>query len=434
MTGIHPRYCLKLGPTQAVLAEIRQGWVGTMIHQCWVRPLPKGLIRPSPVTPNMSDPAALGTQLRALTREQQGLPRKRTLTLLLNFPRPAVLVIPDLSVRPVLLSLDNLPSSHEEQAALVRWRLGQEQLFPLAGTKVVFQILSTGEGTKKGPYTILAIAMRESVLAQYEAACDAAGFFPVEVDTATFRLFNLWVRAKDCPVLLSLDNLPSSHEEQAALVRWRLGQEQLFPLAGTKVVFQILSTGEGTKKGPYTILAIAMRESVLAQYEAACDAAGFFPVEVDTATFRLFNLWVRAKVRAKTEPLDDLAWVSLLDGAMTVLIIRAGRVVYVRSKGWTAGDLSGPLTGLPGEGGNRAIRDMLASIEHCAETQPGLDIRRIILACDEPGSISIGQLRHQLDIDVEEVGWDQARGAGWHSTSKDTPSTGISAVAGLLGR
>lgn len=335
MTGIHPRYCLKLGPTQAVLAEIRQGWVGTMIHQCWVRPLPKGLIRPSPVTPNMSDPAALGTQLRALTREQQGLPRKRTLTLLLNFPRPAVLVIPDLSVRPVLLSLDNLPSSHEEQAALVRWRLGQEQLFPLAGTKVVFQILSTGEGTKKGPYTILAIAMRESVLAQYEAACDAAGFFPVEVDTATFRLF---------------------------------------------------------------------------------------------------NLWVRAKVRAKTEPLDDLAWVSLLDGAMTVLIIRAGRVVYVRSKGWTAGDLSGPLTGLPGEGGNRAIRDMLASIEHCAETQPGLDIRRIILACDEPGSISIGQLRHQLDIDVEEVGWDQARGAGWHSTSKDTPSTGISAVAGLLGR
>ena len=335
MTDIQPRYCLKLGPTQALLAAVRQGWLGANEHQCWARPLPKGLIRPSPVTSNISDPAGLGTQLRALTREQQGLTGRSKLKVLLHFPRPAILVIPDLSVRPVVFSIDNLPASYEEQAALVRWRLGQEQLFPLAGTKVVFQILGHGDSKKKGPFSILAIAIRESILAQYEAACDAAGFSPVEVDTPTFRLF---------------------------------------------------------------------------------------------------NLWARANARAKSENLEDLAWVSLLDGGLTVLIIRAGRLVYMRTKGLTVGDPSGPLSGLPGDEVNGTIRDILASIEYCTEAQPGLDINRIIVACEEPGSIMVGQLSHQLDIDVEEVGWDQAKGAGWKSSSQEIPPTAMSAVAGLLGR
>ena len=61
------------------------------------------------------------------------------LVWLSDVPRPIVLLLPDLSVRATVLQLEQFPAQTEEQEALIRWRLGQEQLLPLAGAKIVWQ-------------------------------------------------------------------------------------------------------------------------------------------------------------------------------------------------------------------------------------------------------------------------------------------------------
>ena len=111
-------------------------------------------------------------------------------------PRAATVILPDLAVRLAVLRLQDLPWSSEEREALVRWRLGQEQLLSLTGAKVFSQVLSEPGGSGDGPCTVLAVVVQEAVLAQYEAVCEAAGLIPQEVDVSSLRLFNLWTAAQ----------------------------------------------------------------------------------------------------------------------------------------------------------------------------------------------------------------------------------------------
>jgi len=161
--------CLKLGPRHAVWAEGSRDWRGRSHYRYRIVDLPQGLIRPSPVDPNISDPAALAVQVRALI----GAEKKRGL--------PVALVLPDLCVRATLLEVDALPSRPSERDALIRWRLEKESAFPLSGAKVVTQLFA--------PRTVLALAIREAVLRQYEAVCEGAGLYPAVVEAAGFCLW-----------------------------------------------------------------------------------------------------------------------------------------------------------------------------------------------------------------------------------------------------
>lgn len=164
----HSRYSLKLGSRHAVWVEESWDWRGRLLRRSRVVDLPKGLVRPSPLEPNISDQAALEALLRAMI----GSERKGEL--------PVALVLPDLCVRATVLALNAMPARSSERDALVRWRLEQESAFPLAGAKVVSRLL--------GSKTVLAVMIRETVLRQYETVCEAIGLCPVEVDTASFCL------------------------------------------------------------------------------------------------------------------------------------------------------------------------------------------------------------------------------------------------------
>lgn len=162
--------CLKLGPHHAVWAEDARDWRGRSHYQYRIVDLPEGLIRPSPVEPNISDPAALAAQIRPLIGSEK---KKGT---------PVALVLPDLCVRATLLEVDALPSRPSERDALIRWRLEKESAFPLSGAKVVTQLFA--------PRTVLALAVRETVLRQYEAVCEEVGLYPAVVEAAGFRLWS----------------------------------------------------------------------------------------------------------------------------------------------------------------------------------------------------------------------------------------------------
>jgi len=169
-----PRYSLKLGPRQAAWAVRSTDWRGRPRVQSIVVDLPSGLLRPSPVEPNINDVDALKSRLRALI----GIPDGR------QAPGwPIALVLSDLCVRTVLLNVDTMPSRSRERDALIRWRLEKEATFPVAGARVVSQVI--------GPRTVLVVMIGESVLRQYGTVCDEVGLVPVSVTATSFLLPNV---------------------------------------------------------------------------------------------------------------------------------------------------------------------------------------------------------------------------------------------------
>src|SRR5437879_12711561 len=96
-----PRYSLKLGPRQAAWAVRSTDWRGRPRVQSIVVDLPSGLLKPSPVEPNINDVHALKPRLRAFI----GIPDGR------EAPGcPIALVLSDLCVRTGLLHVDTVPA------------------------------------------------------------------------------------------------------------------------------------------------------------------------------------------------------------------------------------------------------------------------------------------------------------------------------------
>lgn len=175
MLGFGPPLCsVKLGPRQAVWAEWSKGWRGRPQVRFRVVDLPPGLLTPSPVEPNISDAGALKALLRGLIGLPVSPPRSK---------RPIALVLPDLCVRTLLLAVETPPSNPRELDALIRWRLGKEAAFPVAGARIVSRVA--------GRSTVLAAMAGELVLRQYETVCDELGLAPVHMEPAGFVLARL---------------------------------------------------------------------------------------------------------------------------------------------------------------------------------------------------------------------------------------------------
>ncbi len=193
LCGSRPRQCLKIGAEILAWGEASRTWRGRYRYRCVVSPAPPGAVRLSPIDPNVTDGAALEERLRALTGPSKPL-RVFGRTWLSDMPRSITLVLPDLAVRATVIQLEELPARAEEQEALIRWRLGQEQRLPLAGAKLVWQVFPPRQPSGN-VYVVLVIAIQETILMQYESACEAVGLQPQEVSVASFRLFDLWLKA-----------------------------------------------------------------------------------------------------------------------------------------------------------------------------------------------------------------------------------------------
>ena len=188
-----PTQCLKIGGRTLTWSEGSKTWRGRHRYRCALSPIPSGVMKLSPIDGNVVDRGILEERLRAVA----GPPRRLRFlgrTLLSGLPRPVTLVLPDLAVRCTVLQLEQVPIRREEQEALIRWRLGQEQRLPLTGAKLSWQVFPPRH-PQAGVHMVLVTAIQESILAEYEAACEAAGLLPQEVTVGSFRLFDLWLKA-----------------------------------------------------------------------------------------------------------------------------------------------------------------------------------------------------------------------------------------------
>lgn len=96
-------------------------------------------------------------------------------------------LLPDPAVRVAVLRFETLSNHRQEAEALVRWKMGTFLPFPAEEARVSYQLLSRSEQSVE----LLAMAVRNSVVAEYEAALEDIGAGPALVLPATAALLPL---------------------------------------------------------------------------------------------------------------------------------------------------------------------------------------------------------------------------------------------------
>jgi hypothetical protein len=97
------------------------------------------------------------------------------------------ILLPDPSVRVAILRFETLPRHREEAEALVRWKMGGILPFPAEEARLSYQLVSEGDQFVE----LVAMALRNSVVAEYEAALETVTAPPALVLPATAALLPL---------------------------------------------------------------------------------------------------------------------------------------------------------------------------------------------------------------------------------------------------
>jgi len=323
-----PQYCLKFGTDSIAWAETQRNWRGQRRYKCVMSLLPNGMIKPSPTDENVSDPSALANRVRDLTGPDSIHPAGGG-TIISDLPRRIAVLLPDTAVKATILHLDQLPVRREERDALIRWRLGQEQLFPLSGAKVLFQVFHDRSEGKGPAYTVLTVAVQESVLNQYEDLCESIGLIPHEVGVTSLRIFDFWRRT-----------LRGSH--------WR------------------------------------SRECL---------------------------------------------WINVSDRALTTMICQRGRLLFYRCKllGAETAEALAKTDIL-----NKIHEECCASLEICQQQYPSTIVKEAVICSD--GDISAFQelIEAELRVSVERLDWESIETLGRMIGGSDRGMTSLAAMAGVL--
>jgi hypothetical protein len=290
-------------------------------------PVPDGVVKPSPTDQNLSELSTLGDRIRALAGPDPEV-RIAGWSLLSDIPRPIGLILPDAAVRAVVLHLDQLPSNCDERDALVRWRLGQEQLFPLSGAKVVSQVFHGLPGNESRTHTVLAVAIQESVLNQYESLCESVGLIPQHVSITSLRLFDLWRR---------------------------------------------VSGGSN---------------------------------------------WQRR----------DFLWANVSDRALTTMVFQRGQLLFYRCKllGSDATAVTAKTDML-----EKIVEECGASLDACQQRHSSAIIKEAVLCADGDRSALQAQVEAGLDLSVEQLGWGSVEALGWVTKGSHRSITALAAMAGV---
>jgi hypothetical protein len=130
--------------------------------------------------------------------------------------------------------------------------------------------------------------------------------------------------------LLDFDVLPENPTECASLVRWKLEKDLQIPAADCRVAYRVFGLPAVDKLldcSKHRILAAAIRNNVLTQYEQTCEQAGLLPVAVGIQGLQLFDL-SRAMIRQD----DEWFFASFLDDQFFFVAIRHACPFLLRSK------------------------------------------------------------------------------------------------------
>ena len=125
-------------------------------------------------------PAALTTHERAALVAAI----RRTLESVALRTRETSLIVPDSAVRVLLLDFDALPTKAAEALPIVRFRLKKLLPFDADHAAISYQVMTSSRGMVR----VLAVAMPNELLAEYESIVREAGFEPGAVLSSTLAV------------------------------------------------------------------------------------------------------------------------------------------------------------------------------------------------------------------------------------------------------
>ncbi len=134
-----------------------------------------GVISVSPARDNVQIPEVFGAHVASL------VPRN-------GKRRTAALILPDHSARVQVLDFDSFPSDAEQQRALIRFRVRKSVPFDVESAAVSYCVQPAGTN---GKIDVVAAVMSLEIVARYEAAFRAAGYWPGLVTTSSLAAVNL---------------------------------------------------------------------------------------------------------------------------------------------------------------------------------------------------------------------------------------------------
>ena len=166
--------------------------------------------------------------------------------------------------------------------------------------------------------------------------------------------------------ILRFETLPPRAADLDELVRWRVGKTAPFGIDEAQVAY---TPGAATGDGGRELVVALMHRGIVETYERVCNGAGAHAGVVDLSSFNLINAVLSA---APSAAADDWLLVHAAIGWSTLAIVRAGALVFYRSR--AAGD-AGALADLVHQtgmyyqdrlGGRRFGRAVLAG-ESCLD-------------------------------------------------------------------
>lgn len=150
-----------------------------------------GAVVPGLKAGNIADRQGVAAAVRKVLDEISGKGSERSVG------RDVTLVVPDATVRVLLLDFDQLPSKAAEALPVVRFRLKKLLPFDADTAAVSYQVLAS----ERGGVRVLAVAMPKDVLDEYEGVVTAAGYLPGAVLPSTLAALS-GLDAADAPVLV----------------------------------------------------------------------------------------------------------------------------------------------------------------------------------------------------------------------------------------
>jgi len=165
--GTRPRLAVEIKPEGVVAAraEDAQALVSAIAYSV----LAQGTVTPQLKAGNFPGRAA---SVAAVRKALEAVALKE---------RQTTLILPDASVRVLLLEFDALPAKAVEALPIVRFRLKKLLPFDADDAVISYQIMST----QRGLIRVLAVAVSRDVLAEYEGVVREAGFEPGAVISST---------------------------------------------------------------------------------------------------------------------------------------------------------------------------------------------------------------------------------------------------------
>jgi type IV pilus assembly protein PilM len=154
-----PKLACEIASDRILAGRIADG--GNGLEACAARELAPGSVVPDLVENNLRQVEAV----RSGIEEALGSVGTRS--------KDVIAIVPDATVRVVLIDFDTLPSDSEEAAGVVRFRLKKSLPFDVDKAKVSYHAQKSGEGVK----VVAAVALA-SVIEDYENAFREAGFSP----------------------------------------------------------------------------------------------------------------------------------------------------------------------------------------------------------------------------------------------------------------